>query len=80
MGEAEPGGIGGDIFPNVKAGIVYPLIVELKHSWNSPRYRQVNGRRRRIVPFPSSAGLIFKHNLCQLMQHSSPIAGVGLRT
>jgi hypothetical protein len=44
MGETVPGDIGGDIFSNVKAGIVYPLIVELKHSWNFPRYRQVNGR------------------------------------
>jgi hypothetical protein len=24
------------IFSNVKAGIVYPLFVELRHSWNSP--------------------------------------------
>ena len=28
---------GGEIFSNVKAGMVYPLVVELKHSWNSPR-------------------------------------------
>ncbi len=26
---------GGDIFSNVKAGMVVPLVVELKHSWNS---------------------------------------------
>jgi hypothetical protein len=44
MGETGPGDIGGDIFSNVKAGIVYPLIVELKHSWNSPRDPQVNDR------------------------------------
>jgi hypothetical protein len=33
---------GGEIFSNVKAGIVYPLFVELKHSWKSLLYRQVN--------------------------------------
>ena len=32
------------IFSNVKAGIVHPLVVELKHSWNSPRYRWKNCR------------------------------------
>ena len=30
---------GGEIFSKVKAGIVYPLVVELKHSWNLPGYR-----------------------------------------
>ena len=33
---AAAGGAGGEIFSNVKAGIVYPLFVELKHSWSSP--------------------------------------------
>jgi hypothetical protein len=28
---------GGEIFSNVKAGIVRPLVVELKHPWTSPR-------------------------------------------
>jgi hypothetical protein len=27
---------GGEIFSNVKAGIVYPLFVELRHSWSPP--------------------------------------------
>jgi hypothetical protein len=31
-----PAGAGGEIFSNVKAGIVYPLFVELKHSRSSP--------------------------------------------
>ena len=26
----------GEIFSNVKAGMVYPLFVELKHSWSLP--------------------------------------------
>ena len=34
---------GGDIFSNVKAGMVYPLVVELKHSWNSPGILLANG-------------------------------------
>jgi hypothetical protein len=41
MGGSGPRRSGGDIFSNVKAGIVYPLVVELKHSWNSPGYRWV---------------------------------------
>jgi hypothetical protein len=38
MGGSGPRRVGGEIFSNVKAGMVYPLVVELKHSWNSPRY------------------------------------------
>jgi hypothetical protein len=33
---AGAGGVGGDIFSNEKAGIVHPLVVELKHSLASP--------------------------------------------
>src|ERR1700675_4932820 len=36
MGGIGPRRTGGEIFSNVKAGIVYPLFVELRHSWNSP--------------------------------------------
>ena len=39
IGGIGPRRTGGEIFSNVKAGIVYPLVVELKHSWNSPGYR-----------------------------------------
>jgi hypothetical protein len=35
---------GGEIFSNVKAGIVRPLFVELKHSWSPPVCR-ANGLR-----------------------------------
>src|SRR5438874_1120254 len=34
IGGIGPRRIGGEIFSNVKTGIVYPLVVELKHSWN----------------------------------------------
>ena len=27
---------GGEIFSNIKAGMVHPIIVELRHSWHSP--------------------------------------------
>ncbi len=37
IGAMGPRRIGGEIFSNVKTGIVYPLVAELKHSWNSPR-------------------------------------------
>src|SRR5260370_32686363 len=33
---------GGKIFSNVKAGIVHPLFVELRHSWISPGHRRMN--------------------------------------
>src|ERR1700737_341103 len=54
--------VGGDIFSNEKAGIVYPLVVELKHSWNSPSFPSKNCLRRQL---PSNAVQQFKHNLCQ---------------
>ena len=38
IGGIGPRRTGGEIFSNVKAGIVYPLVVELKHSWSFPRY------------------------------------------
>jgi hypothetical protein len=40
-----------EIFSNVKAGIVNPLVVELKHSWNFPRgYRSSERPISAIVP------------------------------
>src|SRR5258707_11232988 len=36
IGGSGPRRTGGEIFSNVKAGIVYPLVVELKHPWISP--------------------------------------------
>jgi hypothetical protein len=35
MGEIGPRRTGGEIFSNVKTGIVYPLVAELKHPWAS---------------------------------------------
>ena len=59
---------GGDIFSNVKAGIVYPLVVELKHSWSSPGCRRMNCLVTANRSIPSNADAIFKHNLCQIEQ------------
>ena len=36
IGGVGPRLAGGEIFSNVKAGIVRPLVVELRHSWNFP--------------------------------------------
>jgi hypothetical protein len=35
MGEIGPRRTGGEIFSNVKTGIVYPPVAELKHPWAS---------------------------------------------
>jgi hypothetical protein len=46
---------GGEIFSKLKAGMVYPLVVELKHSWNSPKcHRRILDERlmTTIVPSP----------------------------
>ena len=43
IGGIGPLSTGGEIFSNVKAGIVYPLVVEMKHSWKSPLQNYVNG-------------------------------------
>ena len=50
IGGIGPRRTGGEIFSNVKAGIVHPLVVELKHSWNSPGYRRERACRDRHVP------------------------------
>jgi len=47
-GDRDPGrtgsrAAGGEIFSNVKTGMVYPLIVELRHSWHSSAPCQTNG-------------------------------------
>jgi hypothetical protein len=43
MGGIGPRRTGGEIFSKLKAGIVYPLFVELKHSWNSPLQNRIDG-------------------------------------
>jgi hypothetical protein len=37
IGAIGPRRTGGEIFSKLKAGIVYPLAVELRHSWKPPR-------------------------------------------
>jgi hypothetical protein len=65
----------GDIFSNVKAGIVYPLIVELKHVRKFPRTRQINCLCQQTVPSPLMPMELFKHNLCQIEAMDVRIAG-----
>jgi hypothetical protein len=59
-------GTGGKIFSNEKAGIVHPLVVELKHSRSSPG----NPLRERLasqIVFPCLTQMDkLKHNLCQI--------------
>src|SRR5260370_3561307 len=50
IGGSGPRRTGGEIFSNVKAGIVYPLGAELKHPWNFPRSRWNKRRQRQSVP------------------------------
>jgi hypothetical protein len=46
-----------EIFSNVKAGMMNPLVVELKHSWNFPRgYRSNERPITAIVPSRLFAG------------------------
>ena len=66
IGGIGPRRSGGDSFSNVKAGIVYPLVVELKHSWNSPRFRWMNRLWQQIVPSRLTQVELFKHKLCQI--------------
>jgi hypothetical protein len=62
----------GDIFSNVKAGIVYPLVVELKHFWNFAEIHNSSGTPHmncpcpQTVPSPVMQMERFKHNLCQI--------------
>src|SRR5882757_7836950 len=66
IGGSGPRRTGGEIFSNVKAGIVYPLVLELKHSWNSPSYPLKNCLRREAVPSRLTQAQQFKHNPCQI--------------
>src|SRR5258708_6001487 len=59
IGGSGPRRIGGEIFSNVKAGIVYPLGAELKHPWNFPRSRWNKRRSRQSVP----PVFLFEHDL-----------------
>src|SRR6187551_2477200 len=65
MGAIGPRRTGGEIFSNVKAGIVYPLFVELKHSGWTRRHidKQCCGVN---VPSGLMCSLKLKHVLCQI--------------
>src|SRR3984885_200340 len=69
-----PRGCSGDIFSNVKAGIVYPLIIELKHVRKFSRTRQVNCLCQQTVPFRLTQMQLFKHNLCQIEANGVRVA------
>src|SRR5258705_911171 len=59
IGGSGPRRIGGEIFSNVKAGIVYPLGAELKHPWNFPRSPCNKRRSAQSVP----PAFLFEHHL-----------------
>jgi hypothetical protein len=58
-------GAGGEIFSNEKAGMVYPLVVELKHSRSSPGVVRERLAPQIIVPCLTQMDKL-KHNLCQI--------------
>jgi len=62
---------GGDIFSNVNAGIVYPLAVELKHSWYFLGYPD-EAEAASVVH--STRMELCKHSLCQMPRDCAHIA------
>jgi hypothetical protein len=58
-------GAGGDIFSNEKAGMVHPLVVELRHSRASSGITQER-LARQIVLLCLTQTQRLKHNLCQI--------------
>lgn len=69
MGGTGPRLAGGEIFSNVKAGMVHPLFVELKHSWRPPVYLERLARRTvRLARMD-----ILKHRLCQIVASSAAL-------
>jgi hypothetical protein len=66
MGGIGPRRIGGEIFSNVKTGMVHPLVVELKHSWNSPLISLDGLLVTQTDPSRLTLAKQFKHNLCQI--------------
>src|SRR6266850_41721 len=63
IGGIGPRRVGGDIFSNVKTGIVYPLVVELKHSWISPELLLDGLPVTANRSIPSNAGTIIQAQL-----------------
>jgi hypothetical protein len=66
IGGIGPRRIDGEIFSNVKTGMVYPLVDELKHSWNLLQisfFEMPDGKSfwARLI-----RALRFKHNICQI--------------
>ncbi|MCX7322181.1 MAG: hypothetical protein NT113_22815 [Hyphomicrobiales bacterium] len=55
----------GRIFSNVKAGMVFPLVVELKHK-DRAVFRRGNTVQCENVPLSAFSRRNFKHNLCQI--------------
>src|SRR5258708_40311720 len=66
IGGIGPRRIGGDIFSNVKAGIVHPLGTELKHPRTFPRISLEQSPAPASVPHRLARMRNFKHTLCQL--------------
>jgi hypothetical protein len=62
---------GGDIFSNVKAGIVYPLAVESEHSWHFLGYPD-EAKAESVVH--SMRMEPCKHTLCQMQHDCAHIA------
>src|SRR5689334_14073588 len=69
IGAIGPRLAGGEIFSKVKAGMVYHLVVELRHSSKSPGYRP-NDPLRKVRARLMQAS-ISKHNLCQIKENSA---------
>jgi hypothetical protein len=65
-GAIGPRRIGGEIFSNVKAGIVYPLGIELKHPWTFSPISLEQSPTPASVPHRLARMKNFKHTLCQL--------------
>src|SRR4051812_31378306 len=79
IGGIGPRRTGGDIFSNVNAGIVHPLFIELKHSWNSPDLvRTTADDSYRSIR--SNPGELFKHVLCQICDNPRRIAELSTRS
>jgi hypothetical protein len=58
-------GAGGDIFSNEKAGMVHPLVVELRHSRTSPGIAQER-LALQIILLCLTQTQRLEHNLCQI--------------
>src|SRR5437016_9505032 len=74
MGAIGPRLAGGEIFSKLKAGMVYHLVIELRHSSKSP------GRLPNDLPLQAVRSCLAqvsksKHNLCQIKENSAALPG-----